>query len=120
MPKRVDDPETVVKRAADVLRTLRGRVLTRAAARCLTELVCQEFPRLNPYDVGELLTVERVLDLVLTETVIEERARQIGILEITRQHLDLVDPEVEPRVAGFLAVDGAGRVLFTRKAGGAR
>lgn len=84
MPTRVTDPESVVKRVAAALRTLRGKTLTENAASCLAELVCQDLPGLDPDDVFEVLSISRVLGFELTEAVIDERARQIATLEMHR------------------------------------
>lgn len=116
----VTDPESVVKRAAAALRTLTGCWMTKQVSRCLTELVVLDFPKLDPRDVLEVLSIEKISNKLLTEEMIDERARQIAAMEVERAHMDLVDPDVEPAVTALIAVDGAGRVLFASSIGGAR
>ena len=116
----VTDPESVVKRAAAALRTLTGCWMTKQVTRCLVELIVLDFPKLDSSDVAEALSVEKVRGQLLTEAVIDERARQIAMLEVSRAHMDRINPDVEPAVTALIAVDEEGRALFISQLGGAR
>lgn len=116
----VTDPESVVKRAAAALRTLTGCWVTKQVTRCLTDLVILDFPKLDPADVVEILSVDKAQEQLLTEAVIDERARQIAQLEVARAQMEFINPDVDPPVTALIAVDGAGRVLFASSIGGGR
>jgi hypothetical protein len=116
----VTDPASVVKRAAAALRTLTGCWMTRQVSRCLAELIIIDFPKLDPSEIVEALSIERVKGQLLTEALIDERARQIAVLEISRAHMEFINPDVEPAVTALIAVDEDGRALFVSQLGGAR
>ena len=116
----VTDPESVVKRAAAALRTLTGCWMTTQVTRCLAELVIIDFPKLDPGEVVSVLSIERVKGQLITDALIDERARQIALLEINRAHMEFINPHVEPAVTVLIAVDEEGRALFVSQSGDAR
>jgi hypothetical protein len=78
MRTSVPDPDSVVKRVEDALRTLRGCLLTKTAAHLLTEMVWLEIPHVKREDIMELLWWPKIRGKLITDALIAERASQIG------------------------------------------
>jgi len=77
MPK-ITDPDSAVKRATQAMAALRGCVVTPALVSALADVLCEEFPELPRAEAVEVLGIKRIRGVLLTDEVIEERARQFG------------------------------------------
>lgn len=82
MPK-ITDPASLVKRATQALATLRGCVVTPALIDALADVACEELPVLRRADVVEVLGIRRIRGVLLSDEVIEERARQLAFLAMS-------------------------------------
>lgn len=80
MPKRIADPDSAVERAAAIIRTLRGCLLTALVARLLTDLLVVAFPMLEREDVVSVLTNPLHRGKLVTPELANERARQLATL----------------------------------------
>lgn len=119
MSERMADPESVVERVTSTISSARGRVLSTVVREQLADEIASQFPGLLREEVDEILSNPMHVDQPITPELARERANQIALIIIGGQFRARDRVAGQPIVAGVVAVDRHGEVLFAGQIGGA-